>query len=59
MVVLQPFQKMVAIRAFNTTVSSRCETLLHLMDDIAMVKIGCSRIDYGCNYVVVLQPRLH
>jgi hypothetical protein len=26
--------------------------------DIAMVKIGCNRIDFGCNCVVVLQPHL-
>jgi hypothetical protein len=38
--------------------SSCCEPLLHLVDDITMVKNGCSRIDFGCIYVVVLQPRL-
>jgi hypothetical protein len=35
-----------------------CEALLHLVDDIAMVKNGCNRIDFGCKCVVVLQPRL-
>jgi hypothetical protein len=50
---------MVAIMPLIQRFSSRCEPLLHLVDDIAMVKNGYSRIDFGCNYVVVLQPRLH
>jgi hypothetical protein len=28
------------------------------VNNIAMVKNGCSRIDFGCNCVVVLQPHL-
>jgi hypothetical protein len=36
-----------------------CEALLHLVVNIAIVKDGCSRIDFGCNCVVVLQPHLH
>ena len=35
-----------------------CKALLHLVEDIAMVKNGYSRIDFGCNCVVVVQLHL-
>jgi hypothetical protein len=35
-----------------------CEVLLHLVEDIAMVKYGSGIVDIGCNCVAVLQLHL-